>query len=95
MYDSWDSFNTKALLPVPSPFLATRLRRGPSFHRLTRVGVAAFYAMLERLRAPWDAAQRAKAKEGRPHEVGGQEDHLLVMLVYYRCYVTRAFPGCF
>ncbi len=80
---------------MPSPFSAARLRRRPGFHRLTGVSVAAFDAMLERLRAPWDAAQRAKVKAGRPHEIGGLEDHLLVMLVYYRCYVTQEFLGFF
>ena len=44
---------------------------------------------------PWDAAQRAKVKAGRPHEIGGLEDHPLVMLVYYRCYVTQEFLGFF
>ena len=32
---------------------------------------------------------------GRPHEIGGLEDHLLVMLVYERCYVTQQFLGFF
>jgi hypothetical protein len=31
--------------------------------------------------------------QGRPWEVGGLEDHLLVMLIYYRCYVTQEFIG--
>ncbi len=49
---------------MPSPFSAARLHRRPSFHRLTGVGVAAFDAMLGRLRARWEATQRAKVKKG-------------------------------
>jgi hypothetical protein len=80
---------------VPSPFSAARLRRSESFQRLTGISVETFDAMLGQLRGPWDAAQRAKAKEGRPHGIGGLEDHLVAMLVYYRCYVTQEFLGYF
>jgi len=51
--------------------------------------------MVAQLRAPWEAAERRKAKSGRPWEVGGLEDHLLIMLLYYRCYVTQEFIGFF
>lgn len=77
------------------PFSAARLRRSASFHRLTGVSVATFDRMLARLRGPWEAADRGKAKSGRPREVGGLEDHLLVLLLYYRCYVTQEFLGFF
>ena len=76
-------------------FSATRLRRSASFSRLTGVTVAVFDEMLSRLRGPWQAAQDRKSKSGRPWEVGGLEDHLLVMLIYYRCYVTQEFIGFF
>src|SRR5688572_10263279 len=77
------------------PFSAARLRRSASFHRLTGVSVATFDRMLARLRGPWEAAERGKAKSGRPREIGGLEDHLLVLLLYYRCYVTQEFLGFF
>jgi len=80
---------------VSRPFSASRLRRNPSFRRLTGVSVATFDQMLKQLRCPWDVAQRRKAKSGRPWEVGGLEDHLLVLLIYYRCYVTQEFIGFF
>lgn len=75
------------------PFSASRLRGSPSFRRLTGVTVATFDHMLGQLREPWDAQERRKLKSGRPWETGGLEDHLLVMLVYYRCYVTQEFIG--
>jgi hypothetical protein len=76
-------------------FSATRLRTSASFVRLTGISVARFDEMLERLVGPWDKAQRRKAKPGRPWDVGGLEDHLLIMLIYYRCYITQEFLGFF
>ena len=80
---------------MPHPFSASRLRRSASFHRLTGVSVATFDRMLALLHGPWDAAERRKAKSGRPREIGGLEDHLLVLLLYDRCYVTQEFLGFF
>lgn len=80
---------------MSKPFSATRLRRSPAFRRLTGVSVGTFDQMLKQLRAPWDAEERGKRKPGRPSDVGGLEDHLLVMLIYYRCYVTQEFIGFF
>ena len=76
-------------------FSAARLRRSPSFQRLTGVSVSVFDTMIGQLADPWDAAQRRKRKSGHPRNVGGLEDHLLVMLIYYRCYVTQEFLGFF
>ena len=80
---------------MPQLFSAARLRRSASFRRLTGVSVTTFDQMLKQLRAPWEAVQRSKPKSGRPWEVGGLEDHLLIMLLYYRCYVTQEFIGFF
>lgn len=77
------------------PFSCSRLRRSRSFHRLTGVTVAVFDQMLQRLQGPWDKAQSRKIKPGRPWDVGGLDEHLLVMLLYYRCYVTQEFIGFF
>jgi hypothetical protein len=74
---------------------AARLRRSASFRRLTGVSAATFEQMLKQLRAPWTEMQRSKRKPGRPWEIGGLEDHLLVLLLYYRCYVTQEFIGFF
>ena len=76
-------------------FSATRLRASASFVRLTGVSVATFDDMLKQLVDPWDKVQRRKAKPGRPRDVGGLEDHLLIMLIYYRCYITQEFLGFF
>jgi len=76
-------------------FSCARLMRSPAFHRLTGVSVALFGRMLRDLQGPWQRAERRKAKLGRPHEVGGLDEHLLIMLLYYRCYVTQEFIGFF
>ncbi len=77
------------------PFSAARLRANTSFVRLTGVSVATFDKMLKQLADPWEKAQLHKAKSGRPWDVGGLEDHLLIMLIYYRCYITQEFLGFF
>ncbi len=74
---------------------ASQLRRSTCFRRLTGVSVVTFDRMVAQLRTPWEAAERHKAKSGRPWEVGGLENHLLIMLLYYRCYVTQEFIGFF
>ena len=80
---------------MTSPFSAARLRQSASFCRLTGVTVEVFDGMLAQLRAAWDAEQARKIKSGRPSDIGGLEDHLLVMLIYYRCYITQEFLGFF
>ncbi len=70
-------------------------RQTASFRRLTGVSVATFDAMMEKLSDPWNKLQTQKTKSGRPWDTGGLEDHLLIMLIYYRCYVTQEFIGFF
>ena len=76
-------------------FSAARLRRSASFQRLAGVSLSTFDEMLAQLSGPWNKAQARKPKSGRPWETGGLEDHLLIMLIYYRCYVTQEFMGFF
>src|SRR5665213_3725071 len=76
-------------------FSAARLRRSASFQRLAGVSVATFDQMVDQLSVPWNKVQARKLKSGRPWETGGLEDHLLIMLIYYRCYVTQEFIGFF
>ena len=77
------------------PFSAARLRVSASFVRLTGVSVVTFDGMLKQLAGPWEKVQLRKAKPGRPWDVGDLEDHLLIMLIYYRCYITQEFLGFF
>ena len=47
-------------------FSAARLRRSPSFRRMTGASVTVFDDMLRQLADPWAAVQRRKRKSGRP-----------------------------
>ncbi len=82
-----------ARCPVRSPLPGCA--PSTSFVRLTGVSVATFDKMLKQLADPWRKLQLHKAKSGRPWDVGGLEDHLLIMLIYYRCYITQEFLGFF
>jgi hypothetical protein len=76
-------------------FSAARLRHSPSFPRLTGVNVETVDPVLTQLTSTWGLAHSQKTKSGRPWKTGGLEDHLLIMLIYDRCYITREFLGVF
>ena len=63
------------------------------FRYLTGVTPEIFLSMAARLRPSWDRLCRRKNRSGRPWGVGGLEDHLLVMLILYRCHITQDFLG--
>jgi hypothetical protein len=51
--------------------------------------------MVERLRPHWrERIVAPKDRPGRPWGVGQLEDHLLVLLILYRCSITQDFMGC-
>ena len=51
--------------------------------------------MVERLRPHWrERVLIPKNRSGRPWGVGQLEDHLLVLLIVYRCSITQDFMGC-
>jgi|GEM_PF-2258706 len=74
---------------------AACLRRSPSFLRLTGIFVAVLDGMLAPPRANRDAEETRRIEPGRTSDIGGLEDHLLVMFAYYRCYITQGFLGFF
>jgi IS5 family transposase len=66
-----------------------------SFRSLTGVEASHFHKMLERLRPHWrEKVVETKDRSGRPWGVGGLEEHLLVLLILYRCCVTQDFLAC-
>jgi hypothetical protein len=79
-----------------------RLREAPkSFRRLTGITPAAFDDLLAQLAPRYEQADaRRKARPGRKRKPGGGRKHalvladrLLMLLIYYRTYVTHAFLG--
>ncbi len=76
-------------------FNAAWLLRKRQFRSLTGVEPEIFREMVERLRPLWQKKVVApKKKSGRPWGVGALEDHVLVLLILYRCGVTQDFLGC-
>ncbi len=76
-------------------FCYQRLRRRRECASLTGVAADRFEDMVRRLRPIWERdVVGAKAKDGRPWGVGGLEDHLLVLLILYRCHLTQDVLGC-
>jgi hypothetical protein len=79
-----------------------RLRKAPmTFRRLTGITPAAFDGLLAQLTPCHEQAEaRRKARPGRKRKPGGGRKHalvladrLLMLLIYYRTYVTHAFLG--
>lgn len=76
-------------------FNGTWLRHKKQFRSLTGVDVATFDTMIERLRPYWQKrVVEPKNRAGRPWGVGGLEDHLVVLLILYRCALTQDFMAC-
>lgn len=75
-------------------FCAERLIGRTVFRRVSGVDVGTFREMERRLAPHWERRESSKALSGRPHGVGGLADHLLVLLILYRCHVTQDFLGC-
>jgi hypothetical protein len=65
------------------------------FRFLTGVKPSVYRRMVEQLRPLWrNKFVAPKNRAGRPWGIGGLEDHLVVLLILYRCAVTQDFLGC-
>jgi DDE superfamily endonuclease len=67
--------------------------RQETFQRLSGVSKKTFEDMINILEEAWCKQENLKAKAGRPHEIGGLQEHLLLLLVAYRSYLTQEFLG--
>lgn len=66
-----------------------------SFRALTGVEASVFREMVARLQPFWQhKIVEKKDRSGRPWGIGGLEEHLLVLLILYRCAVTQDFLAC-
>ena len=74
-------------------FKASSLLYKRQFRYLTGVTPDIFQQMAQRLRPLWEGLCQRKNRAGHPWGVGGLEDHLLVMLILYRCHITQDFLG--
>ncbi len=65
------------------------------FRSLTGIEPYTFLELVEPLRPHWrERIEAPKNRSGRPWGVGGVEDHLLVLLILYRCAITQDFMAC-
>ena len=64
-----------------------------NFTRLTGVKVEEFREIVERVRPDWDTLQEKKKIFGRASRLKTLEDEVLLVLVYYRFYVSHTFLG--
>lgn len=76
-----------------SKFNASSVLRKRQFRYLTGVTPDIFQEMVFRLRPLWEKVCCNKNRSGRPYGVGGLDDHLLVLLILYRCHITQDFLG--
>jgi len=72
-------------------FNASGLLHKRQFCYLTGVSPDIFRQMCGKLRPGWERLRQRKNRSGRPYGAGDLEDHLLVMLVLYRCHITQDF----
>jgi hypothetical protein len=67
-------------------FISAWLVHKQQFRSLTGVEPYTFLELVERLRPYWrEWIEAPKNRSGRPWGLGGVEDHLLVLLILYRC----------
>lgn len=74
-----------------SKFNAATLLHKRQFGYLTGVTPDLFMQMVRQLYPSWERLCLGKNRSGRPYGAGGLEDHLLVMLILYRCHITQDF----
>lgn len=76
-------------------FCYSRLKTRPkNFLRATGVSLEQFEGIVLRCQPLWESkVLKSKKLDGRPYGVGGLEDHILSLLLYYRCYITQEFIG--
>ena len=76
-------------------FSYERLRKYPrNFHRITGVSIEQLEEIALKCEGEWEQKIiKSKKLEGRPYGVGNLKEHLLSLLMYYRCYTTQEFIG--
>ena len=68
--------------------ILNNLLRKKSLKRISGVKHEIFKKLVRKLQPAWNRAQKRKRVSGRPYEIGGLQEHLLLLLIYYRTYAT-------
>lgn len=76
-------------------FSYNRLQSRPqNFHRIVGVSIEQFEEIALKCEPEWEKKiLKPKKLDGRPYGVGDLREHLLSLLMYYRCYITQEFIG--
>jgi Transposase DDE domain. len=76
-------------------FSYQRLQSRPrNFHRIAGVSIEKFEGIVLKCEREWEKKIiKPKKLDGRPYGVGNLKEHLLTLLIYYRCYTTQEFIG--
>ena len=68
--------------------------RPVNFHRITGISIDQFEEIALKCEPEWEKRViKPKKLDGRPYGVGDLKEHMLTLLMYYRCYVTQEFIG--
>lgn len=73
----------------------TLSRRKKIFARLTGVKFSYFLKIIEELRPLWDKLQKQKICSGRKSNITSLENEVLMVLIYYRCYISHFQLGMY
>ena len=65
------------------------LRRSKHLQRIAGVTGKVFEEIVSKCQPEWKLLLKRRQKSGRPHEIGGLREHLLLILIYYRCHLTH------
>lgn len=72
-------------------FIARKILCKRQFRYLAGIDADVFQEMVEKLTPGWQRQEKRKAVSGRPYGVGGLSEHLLMLLILYRCHITHDF----
>ena len=68
-------------------------KQAVNFERLTGVKIGRFSEIAEKVRPLWDKIQSDKKVSGRKSHLATLEDEVLLVLIYYRFYISHIFLG--
>ena len=65
------------------------------FARVTGVKLEDFYKIIEKVRPSWNKLQSSKQCHGRSSNLKSLENEILLVLIYYRCYISHFLLGMY
>lgn len=69
--------------------------RSEIFARVTGVKLEDFYKIVDKVRPSWNKLQESKLCHGRSSNLKSLENEILLVLIYYRCYISHFLLGMY